>query len=161
MIIHADENSKRVAGETWHSDVSCSITPPWAQSFGFTRFRKQAETQCSQACMKPTMRFQIHETVPGKSDSAPDGGPYYRSVNTRIGRDDGGRTYPTAEHPVIRTHPVSGKKALYVNSMFTQHIIELPKAESDAVLEFLFAHVQDPAFPMPLQMEEELDCVLG
>ena len=75
-----------------------------------------------------------------------DGGPYYREVNRLIGRDDKGREYPSAEHPVIRTHPVTGRKALFVNEMFTTRIVELPKAESDAVLSFLRKHVQRPDF---------------
>jgi len=75
-----------------------------------------------------------------------DGGPYYREVNRTIGRDDGGREYPTAEHPVIRTHPVTGRKCLFVNAMFTKRIIDVPKSESDAVLSFLFEHVQEPRF---------------
>ncbi len=70
-----------------------------------------------------------------------DGGPYYRKVNRTIGRDDGGREYPTAEHPVIRIHPVTGRKCLFVNAMFTKRIIDGPKGESDAVLSFLFEHV--------------------
>jgi len=147
MIIHADENSKRIAGETWHSDVSCSETPPMGsilrlyevpETGGDTLFSSMYAAY--DALSDPMKLFLDNLTAHH------DGGPYYRSVNTRIGRNEEGRTYPTAEHPVIRTHPLSGKKALYVNSMFTQSIIGLPKAESDTILEFLFAHVQDPAF---------------
>jgi taurine dioxygenase len=75
-----------------------------------------------------------------------DGGPYYRGVNTILGRDDAGRVYPRAEHPVVRTHPVSGRKCLFVNSMFTTRIPELPAAESQALLAFLFDHVKNPQF---------------
>ncbi len=48
---------------------------------------------------------------------------------------------PPVRHPVIRTHPESGKKVIYVNSLFTTHIEELSARESDAVLAYLFAHV--------------------
>ena len=54
--------------------------------------------------------------------------------------------YPSAEHPVIRTHPVTRRKGIYVNSVFTTRIKGLTQPESDALLGFLFAHVQRPAF---------------
>ena len=54
--------------------------------------------------------------------------------------------YPDAEHPVVRTHPVSGKRGLFVNEGFTSRIVELTKAESDALLAFLRAHVAKPEF---------------
>ena len=83
-----------------------------------------------------------------------EGAPYYRDVNRIIGRDDQGRLYPVAEHPVVRTHPLSGRKALYVNSMFTTQLVGVPRAESDAVLGYLFEHVQNPAFHCRFHWQE-------
>ncbi|WP_278495522.1 taurine dioxygenase [Pantoea vagans] len=54
--------------------------------------------------------------------------------------------HPPVQHPVIRTHPVSGKKALFVNEGFTTRIVDLSEKESDAVLGFLFAHATKPEF---------------
>lgn len=53
---------------------------------------------------------------------------------------------PPLLHPVIRTHPVSGKKALFVNEGFTTRIVDLSQKESDALLGFLFAHITKPEF---------------
>ncbi|HSC80818.1 MAG TPA: taurine dioxygenase [Chitinolyticbacter sp.] len=54
--------------------------------------------------------------------------------------------HPPLSHPVIRIHPVTGRKALFVNEGFTLRINELPPRESEALLVFLYAHVARPEF---------------
>lgn len=49
-------------------------------------------------------------------------------------------------HPVVKTHPVTGRKALYVSESFTTRIVELSPRESSAVLDLLFSHIQRPEF---------------
>ncbi|KAJ3337827.1 hypothetical protein HDU93_000446 [Gonapodya sp. JEL0774] len=44
-------------------------------------------------------------------------------------------------HPVVRTNPVTGWKSLYISKAFTKRIVELPKHESDVLLNFLFNHI--------------------
>mgnify|MGYP001040971219 CR=1 FL=1 len=155
MIIHADENSKRVAGEAWHSDVSCSEEPPMGSILRmFTVPPHGGDTLFSSMYAAYDALSEQMKSYLGGLSALHDGGPYYRSVNAMLGRDDRGRTYPATEHPVIRTHPVSGRKALYVNSLFTQRILGIPRGESDAMLDFLFAHVQNPQFQCRFQWEQ-------
>lgn len=54
------------------------------------------------------------------------------------------KKYPPQSHPIIRTHPVTGRKALFVNATFTQHIEGMDAEESDALLQSLYDIVKLP-----------------
>jgi len=64
------------------------------------------------------------------------------------------RRNPPLSHPVIRTHPVSGRKALFVNDGFTSRVNELEPAESEAILKLLFAHAARPEFTIRWRWQE-------
>lgn len=64
------------------------------------------------------------------------------------------RSNPPLSHPVIRTHPVSGRKSLFVNEGFTTRINELSEAESEAILKLLFAHATRPEFTIRWRWQE-------
>ena len=59
-------------------------------------------------------------------------------------RDEVMADWPGVEHPVVRVHPQTGEKAIYVNSIFTRRIIGVEPEESEALLRLLFDQVKRP-----------------
>jgi taurine dioxygenase len=59
--------------------------------------------------------------------------------------------YPPSEHPVIRTHPVSGRKSIYVNAAFTSHIVGIPADESKRLLAHLYRQAAIPEYQCRLR----------
>jgi taurine dioxygenase len=54
--------------------------------------------------------------------------------------------FPAVEHPVVRTHPETGRKTLFVNAFFTQHIVGLEPADSEALLDVLYRQAAYPEY---------------
>ena len=61
---------------------------------------------------------------------------------------------PPVSHPIFLTHPITGRKVLYANPGYSMRINELPKPESDEILEFLFAHQLKPEYRYSFQWTE-------
>ena len=58
-----------------------------------------------------------------------------------------------AHHPVVRVHPRTGEKALFVNPVFTDHIVDVSPLESRWILDYLFAHLSRPEFTVRFKWE--------
>ncbi len=56
------------------------------------------------------------------------------------------KEFPAVEHPVVRTHPQTGQKALYVNAIFTSHIVGMEREEGDRLLEHLYRQAAVPEY---------------
>src|SRR6187549_2712315 len=113
LVIKADEKSKHVAGEEWHSDVSCDAEPPMGSILYLTEVPPNGGGDTLFANMYlayDRLSERIRALLDGMT-AIHDGEMLYRG---RYGSDDAGKVYPRAEHPVVRTHPVTGRKCLYV-----------------------------------------------
>jgi taurine dioxygenase len=145
FVIKADETSTYVAGEDWHSDVSCDAEPPMGSILYLTEVPPDGGGDTLFANMYlayDRLSPRIRTLLDGLT-AIHDGEPLYRG---RYGNDDSGKVYPRAEHPVVRTHPVTGRKSLYVNRFFTTRIVGLSRIESDGLLQMLFRHIETPEF---------------
>ena len=146
MIITADKDSPRANGAGWHSDVSCDEEPP----LGSILYIKECPPQGGDTLF--ANMFAAYEALSERMKSyldglqaVHDGERNYRGTYANFGVQDK-PVYPRALHPMVRTHPVSGKKALFVNRGFTRSIQGIPADESDAILAYLFEHAANPLF---------------
>jgi taurine dioxygenase len=142
LVIRADDKSKRVAGEEWHSDVSCDPEPPMGSILYLTTVPPDGGGDTMFANMYrayETLSEPIRKMLEGLT-AIHDGEHVFRG---RYGIKDKG-VFPRSEHPVVRTHPVTGKRLLFVNRGFTTRIVQLTRHESAAMLEMLYRHIETP-----------------
>ncbi|KAL2835336.1 hypothetical protein BJY01DRAFT_238925 [Aspergillus pseudoustus] len=123
----------------WHSDVTYEEQPPGMTILyalevpevgGDTGFANQVEAYKR---LSPALQERLHG-LRGVHDGVSQVEPYYR--NGRLVR----RKPVVVEHPLVRTHPVTGEKALFVNGL-TNRIVGMKKEESDMLLGFLMNHI--------------------
>jgi taurine dioxygenase len=141
--IHATKDSKIANGEFWHSDVSCDETPPLGTMLqihilppcgGDTMFSNMYSAFDSLS--EPIKNLLLGMTATHESEHI------YKGRYSDRGKNDADIDCPRAIHPVVRTHPETGKKALFVNRTFTTKINEVSAHESESILEMLFQHAE-------------------
>ena len=141
--------------EEWHSDMTFSATPP-----SFTLLHGQvipevggdtmwaSATAAYDALSQPLKELldpltAMHDFRHGFKESLAEPGGSERLAPAIAAN-------PPVEHPVVRTHPETGKRALYVNPLFTTHIVQLAPLESGRILEFLYQHMMSVEFTVRL-----------
>ncbi len=133
--------TKVANGEGWHTDLSCEPVPPKASALYITEVPPSgggdtlfANMQEAFASLSPPVQ-RLLEGLTAFHDG-------YKDLKAYGYEPKPGQTYPTSNHPVVIRHPETGKPVLFVNEPFTGHINELSRAESDAVLEMLYRHIE-------------------
>jgi taurine dioxygenase len=138
--------------DTWHSDVSCIEAPPMGAVLA-ARQLPETGGDTSWSSM-----IAAYEALSGPFRGLLDGLEAVHDLTKAFPKerygtgedeakwDEARRKNPPVKHPVIRTHPVTGRKGVFVNESFTTRILGLSPKESDALLRFLFEHVAKPEF---------------
>ncbi|CAN5166810.1 TauD/TfdA family dioxygenase [soil metagenome] len=140
--IHGDADSKYVAGEHWHSDLSCDASPPMGSILYLHTVPPTGGD---------TLFASMYAAYDALSDKMKDYLQGMKAVHDanhvyhRIFKDYDKR-YPVSSHPIVRVHPVSGRRALFVNSQYVTHIEGVSEEESRAILGYLYQHCLDAQF---------------
>jgi taurine dioxygenase len=151
MVLEYDANRKG-HNDVWHSDVTYIQTPPKASVLyaevlpevgGDTLW---ANTYLAYEALSEPMKKlagELHAVHDFARAFRPERFAQY-GVSDRTERAYADN--PPVLHPVVRTNPATGRKALFVNANFTSHIAGVSSRESTALLEFFTAHITQPEF---------------
>lgn len=151
ILVLDQVNPKGEGTDVWHSDNSFMAEPPMGSilravqlpsSGGDTCF---ASSYAAYEALSPTMRefldglTAVHDLT-ATLERANDAGHTHADVEAIRAQS------PPVEHPVVRTHPVTKRRGLYVNANSTTRIVGLSERESALLLPFLCDHVRSPEF---------------
>lgn len=155
-ITHNREN--RGKENTWHSDVTWRLEPSLGSILraielppvgGDTLF---ADMYAAYDGLSDEVKSRVDNAV-AVHDFA-----HFRAGLRKRGKTEEeieafNKAYPMVEHPVIRTHPETGRRCIYVNAAFTQHIVGWDKDDSDAMLKHLYAQAAIPEYQCRFRWE--------
>ena len=148
-ITHNRESRGRE--NTWHSDVTWRAIPSLGSILraleipdvgGDTLF---ADMAAAYEGLNEAVKARIEGAV-----AVHDFG-HFRAAMRKSGKSEDeieafNAAYPKVEHPVVRTHPETGARSIYVNAAFTQSIVGFERDESDALLKHLYAQAAIPEY---------------
>ena len=141
LRVKTTKDSAYTAGNGWHTDVTCDEIPPLGSMLYITETPESGggDTLYADMYLAYDLLSDKMKEILADLTAVHDGAlPYvvgYKSSPPE------GQSYPKNEHPIVVTHPETGKKVLYVNSGFTSHIKGLAHWESRAILDALCHHI--------------------
>ena len=137
--------------DVWHTDVTFMEKPPLGSILRAVRLPSYGgdtswvDSQLAYESLSAPVQ-RLADQLTAVHDGNREWGAYLRRHGNRGNVWDGEQVTELApvEHPVVRVHPESGRKGLFVNPGFTSHVVGVSDAESRAILDLLFAHLTRP-----------------
>ena len=138
------EDEKNQWGENWHSDVSYNYKPTKAVILKSIKIPPVGGDTCfsNMELAWDTLDEKIKEKVKDKKAIHNSLGAEFFIDDYKKMKGNKKKNYDSYEneHPIVRTHPETGKKILFVNWTYTKKIVGLDKEESDEILNKIFDH---------------------
>lgn len=143
------KKNERMGGfeNVWHSDVTWRLAP----SLGSVLYAREVPAVGGDTLFADM--YAAYEGLDDETRASLDGLRAVHDFTHTFGRflsaeelKQKQAEYPPAEHPVVRTHPETGRKGLYVNAAFTSHIIGLERDASDRLLDHLYRQAAVPEY---------------
>jgi taurine dioxygenase len=155
VLKEADEKGISTFGNAWHSDFSFLERPP----LGSVLYAREVPTHggdtlfasgyAAYETLSPGLRRVLdglnamHAGRPYGTDGPPADLKLSRSIGIARGRPEADREIA---HPVVRVHPATGRRALFVNEIYTTRFEDMSEAESRPLLKYLYHHAIRPEF---------------
>ncbi|MFN0041151.1 MAG: TauD/TfdA dioxygenase family protein [Burkholderiales bacterium] len=152
------------AGQNWHADMSYSKVIAFANVLYALKVPQRegkplgATEFCDMCAAWDELPADLKNLLEGKT-ALHDFSKYWDTARKRPGNtrppltEAQRKAKPPVSHPIVLTHPISSRKALYANPGYTVRINELPEVESDRILAFLFAHQVQEKFRYAFQWQ--------
>ena len=153
IVIRRAPGDQKIVGEGWHSDTPATPAPPMMSLLygeeiptygGDTLFANQ---YLAYETLSPGMQRMLENMRIVYSDTRVAGATVGRNAQsaTKL-REDTGFAHSQGVHPVVRTHPETGRKLLFVNRSYTVGFEGWTEAESKPLLDYLLEHGHRPEF---------------
>ncbi|MEM7142694.1 MAG: TauD/TfdA family dioxygenase [Actinomycetota bacterium] len=153
MTVLEDGPDSPNSADLWHTDVTWTATPP---AFALLHMELSPEVGgdtlwCSATAAYDALSPLMQDFLCGLTVTHDNAG-FVRRLIEKVGDPDHPlveglrRDYPAVVHPMIRTHPETGRRSILWAGNFISHINELTETEGRTVLDMIDAHVQDPRF---------------
>lgn len=160
-MVLKEKDQKAAVGEGWHTDHSYDLCPAMGSILhaiemppfgGDTLFVSMG---AAYEALSPTMRHFLDGLTAVHSSRHVFGPETRDSEAATTGRlQNADAATQDARHPVVITHPLSGRRGLFVNPVFTTHIEGLSEPESTALLTMLYEHCRQPEFQCRVRWRE-------
>jgi taurine dioxygenase len=158
LVVLDQKSPKGEGADAWHSDNTFMAEPPMGSILRAVELPPLGGDTCfaSMVAAYEALSPPIRSLIDGLRAVHDLTLPLQRGIaagHTTANLEEMQRQWPPVEHPVARTHPVTGRKALFVNANSTTRIVGLSERENAVLLPFLVDHVRSPEFQCRFRWE--------